>query len=99
MSNSKNNFESSLKKLEKIVAKLEEGNIDLDDSIKSFEEGVMLVKECQKQLSEAELKVSQSSYFESPYHDSYKTQLDFYAYLLINHRKLFFHHTILPISI
>ena len=32
MSNSKNNFESSLKKLEKIVAKLEEGNIDLDDS-------------------------------------------------------------------
>ena len=57
MSNSKNNFESSLKKLEKIVAKLEEGNIDLDDSIKSFEEGVMLFKECQKQLSEAELKV------------------------------------------
>ena len=57
MSNSKNNFESSLKKLEKIVAKLEEGNIDLDDSIKSFEEGVMLVKECKKQLSEAELKV------------------------------------------
>ena len=57
MSNSKNNFESSLKKLEKIVAKLEEGNIDLDDSIKPFEEGVMLVKECQKQLSEAELKV------------------------------------------
>ena len=57
MSNSKNNFESSLKKLEKIVAKLEEGNIDLDESIKSFEEGVMLVKEWQKQLSEAELKV------------------------------------------
>ena len=59
MSNSKNNFESSLKKLEKIVAELEEGNIDLDDSIKSFEEGVMLVKECQKHLSEAELKVEQ----------------------------------------
>ena len=57
MSNSKNNFESSLKKLEKIVTKLEEGNIDLDDSIKSFEEGVMLVKECKKQLAEAELKV------------------------------------------
>ena len=57
MSNSKSNFESSLKKLEKIVAKLEEGNIDLDDSIKSFEEGVMLVKECQQQLSEAEFKV------------------------------------------
>ena len=57
MSNSKNNFESSLKKLEKIVAKLEEGNIDLDDSIKSFEEGVNLVKQCQKQLQDAELKI------------------------------------------
>ena len=42
MNNSKNNFESSLKKLEKIVAKLEEGNIDLDDSIKSFEEELCL---------------------------------------------------------
>ena len=57
MSNSKNNFESSLKKLEKIVAKLEEGNIDLDDSIKSFEEGVNLVKQGQKQLQDAELKI------------------------------------------
>ena len=57
MSTSKNNFEESLKKLEKIVEKLEDGNVNLDDSIKSFEEGVVLVKECQKQLSEAELKV------------------------------------------
>ena len=56
MSNSKNTFEESLKKLEKIVEKLEDGNVNLDDSIKSFEEGVALVKECQKQLSEAELK-------------------------------------------
>jgi len=29
----------------------------LEDSVKSFEEGIGLVKECQKQLSEAELKV------------------------------------------
>ena len=57
MSNSKNTFEESLKKLEKIVEKLEDGNVNLDDSIKSFEEGVALVKECQKQLSEAELKI------------------------------------------
>ena len=51
------NFESSIKKLEQIVAKLEDGNISLEDSVKSFEEGVGLVKECQKQLSAAELKV------------------------------------------
>ena len=57
MSNSKNTFEESLKKLEKIIEKLEDGNVNLDDSIKSFEEGVALVKECQKQLSEAEIKI------------------------------------------
>ena len=57
MSSSKNTFEESLKKLEKIVEKLEDGNVNLDDSIKSFEEGVALVKECQKQLSEAEIKI------------------------------------------
>ena len=57
MSNSKNTFEESLKKLEKIVEKLEDGKVNLDDSIKSFEEGVALVKECQKQLSEAEIKI------------------------------------------
>ena len=51
------NFESSLKKLEQIVAKLEDGDISLEDSVKSFEEGIGLVKEWQKQLSSAELKV------------------------------------------
>ncbi len=51
------NFETSLKKLEKIVDKLEDGDISLEDSVNSFEEGIGLVKECQKQLSEAELKV------------------------------------------
>ena len=51
------NFEVSLKKLEKIIDKLEDGDISLEDSVKSFEEGIGLVKECQKQLSQAELKV------------------------------------------
>jgi exodeoxyribonuclease VII small subunit len=51
------NFETSLKKLEKIIEKLEDGEISLEDSVKSFEEGIELVKECQKQLSQAELKV------------------------------------------
>ena len=49
--------EKALKKLEQIVGKLEDGDISLEDSVKSFEEGIGLVKECQKQLSEAELKV------------------------------------------
>lgn len=51
-------FETSIKRLEDIVSKLEAGNLDLDTSIKSFEEGVALVKECQKIISEAELKVN-----------------------------------------
>jgi len=51
------NFETSLQKLEKIIEKLEGGDISLEDSVKSFEEGIGLVKECQKQLSQAELKV------------------------------------------
>ena len=50
-------FESSLKALESIVERLEDENINLEDSIKSFEEGINLVKECKKQLQEAELKI------------------------------------------
>ena len=59
MSNTKDqiDFEASLKKLESIVAKLENNDINLEDSVRSFEEGIKLVKECQKQLSDAELKV------------------------------------------
>jgi exodeoxyribonuclease VII small subunit len=55
--NKKIDFESSLKQLESIVMKLEDENINLEASVKSFEEGINLVKECQKQLEEAELKV------------------------------------------
>ena len=52
-------FEASLQKLEVIVSKLEDENINLEDSVKSFEAGINLVKECQKQLEEAELKVKE----------------------------------------
>jgi exodeoxyribonuclease VII small subunit len=58
-SNKKIDFESSLKELESIVAKLEDENINLEDSVKSFEAGINLVKECQKQLEKAELKVKE----------------------------------------
>ena len=56
-------FEASIKKLEAIVEKLEEGDLDLDTSLKSFEEGVALVKQCQKIISEAELKVNKPTRF------------------------------------
>ncbi|MDC1124053.1 exodeoxyribonuclease VII small subunit [Gammaproteobacteria bacterium] len=52
------NFELALSQLEKIVLKLEDDSINLEDSVKSFEQGIELVKKCQKQLKDAELKVS-----------------------------------------
>ena len=59
MANTKDqiDFESSLKKLESIVSKLENNDISLEDSVQSFEEGIRLVKDCHKQLNDAELKV------------------------------------------
>ena len=56
-SNKKTDFEASIQKLESIICKLEDENINLEDSVKSFEKGVNLVKECQKQLQTAELKI------------------------------------------
>ncbi|MBL88569.1 MAG: exodeoxyribonuclease VII small subunit [Gammaproteobacteria bacterium] len=55
--NKKLDFESSLKELEIIVSKLEDENINLEDSVKSFEKGINLVKKCQEQLQSAELKI------------------------------------------
>lgn len=51
------NFEAALQKLEKIVAHMERGDLSLEDSLKSFEEGVTLTKQCQQTLKEAEQKV------------------------------------------
>ena len=50
-------FELSLKELESIIEKLEDENINLEDSVKSFEKGINLVKDCQQQLQNAELKI------------------------------------------
>jgi exodeoxyribonuclease VII small subunit len=50
-------FETALKRLEEIVEKLEEGDLDLGESLKLFEEGVKLSKVCNKKLNEAEKKI------------------------------------------
>ena len=59
MSKQENNkdLETSLKKLEKIVSDLENGELPLEESIKTFEEGVKLTKHCQNLLSKAEIKI------------------------------------------
>ncbi|HTW46270.1 MAG TPA: exodeoxyribonuclease VII small subunit [Acidobacteriaceae bacterium] len=51
------NFEQSLKKLESIVAKMERGDVSLEESVKLFEEGSKLADQCKQQLAEAEGKV------------------------------------------
>lgn len=50
-------FEVSLEKLEALVQKLEEGDLSLEDSLKSFEEGMALVKKCEARLNEAHKKI------------------------------------------
>ncbi len=53
----KERFEESLKKLEKIVSRLEKGDIPLDESLRLFEEGVRLSRFCNEKLDEAERRV------------------------------------------
>jgi exodeoxyribonuclease VII small subunit len=50
-------FEDSLRELEQLVSQLEQGDISLEESLKSFERGVTLTRICQKALQEAEQKV------------------------------------------
>ena len=45
------NFEDNLRQLEALVAKMESGEMKLDDMIRSFEEGRKLVKACQEELA------------------------------------------------
>jgi exodeoxyribonuclease VII small subunit len=46
-----------LSRLEEIVTKMEGGDLSLEDSLKFFEEGVKLSRECNTQLAQAEQKV------------------------------------------
>lgn len=50
-------FEKSLDELEQLVARMEHGELSLDDSLASFERGVALYRNCQGALEQAELRV------------------------------------------
>lgn len=50
-------FEASLKELEALVEKMEQGEQSLEQSLKDFERGVALTRACQQALSNAEQKV------------------------------------------
>ncbi|RLA46578.1 MAG: exodeoxyribonuclease VII small subunit [Gammaproteobacteria bacterium] len=50
-------FEASLQQLEAIVEVLEEGNLGLEESLKSFEKGIKITRDCQSALQNAEQRV------------------------------------------
>lgn len=50
-------FEAQLAALEKVVRELERGDLPLEESLKLFEEGVRLSRECQERLSQAERRI------------------------------------------
>lgn len=51
------NFEASLQELESIVERMEDGEQTLEQSLKDFERGVALTRQCQQALKQAEQKV------------------------------------------
>ena len=57
MMKQKNSFAKSFEDLEKIVARFEEGKIDLDEALEEFERGLKLVQELKGRLKDVENKV------------------------------------------
>ena len=53
-----NNFEKSMENLENIVTELEKGELNLDESVKKFEEGMKIAKQCNNNLENAEKKIT-----------------------------------------
>ena len=51
-------FEESIENLESIVTELEKGNLNLDESMKKFEEGMKISRDCTIILEEAEKKIT-----------------------------------------
>ena len=53
-----NNFEEKMKDLENLVAELEKGDLNLDESVNKFEEGMKISKECNDIIQKAERRKS-----------------------------------------
>ena len=51
------NYNDAMKRIEGIVTALEAGGTGLDETLKMFEEGAKLLKECQQELEQAEKRI------------------------------------------
>lgn len=58
MSSENHSFEASMQRLEQIVRSMERGEVDLEESLKLFQEGTQLIRSCGKQLEDAQLQVN-----------------------------------------
>lgn len=57
MNSNNQTFEQSMIRLEQIVRAMEKGDVELEESLKLFQEGTELIRCCGKMLDEAELQV------------------------------------------
>ena len=53
------NFEASMKELESLVERMEQGEQSLEQSLQDFERGIELTRTCQQALQETEQKIQQ----------------------------------------
>ena len=55
----KRTFEQALSELEEHVRRLDGGDLELEDSLKTFESGVKLIRECSELLDDAEQRITE----------------------------------------
>lgn len=53
-----NTYEQAVSELEKLIDKLEKGNLSLDEAIVAFQEGIKLASYCKTKLDEAEKRIT-----------------------------------------
>jgi len=51
-------YEAKTEQLRQIIEKIEDGNTSLEESMRLYEQGAALVKQCETLLAEAEVKIS-----------------------------------------
>ena len=54
----KETYETKTEQLRQIIEKIEDGKIGLDESMKLYEQGAVLVKQCETMLAEAEIRIT-----------------------------------------
>ncbi len=50
-------YETKIEELKRIIERIEDGNTSLDESMRLYEQGAALVRQCETLLAEAELKI------------------------------------------